>query len=60
MLELIKKQNLRKLYYTDQVAEQKGHNILRLPPYYCEFNPIEQIWHFIRLCKKKDHRTKIQ
>lgn len=28
----------------DQLAEKYGHKILRLPPYHCIFNPIENIW----------------
>ncbi|CAH2095722.1 unnamed protein product [Euphydryas editha] len=28
----------------DQMAEQKGVTVLRLPPYHCEINPIELIW----------------
>lgn len=28
----------------DDLAEQYGHKVLRLPPYHCIFNPIELIW----------------
>jgi hypothetical protein len=42
MLELIKKQNLRKLYYTDQVAEQKGHNILRIHRITANLTPLNK------------------
>lgn len=28
----------------DDLAEQYGHKVLRLPPYHCIFNPIEHIW----------------
>lgn len=31
-------------YEIDQLAMEKGHTILRLPPYHCMFNPIELIW----------------
>lgn len=33
-----------KIYVADQMAEQYGHKVLRLPPYHCIFNPIELIW----------------
>ncbi|XP_031339075.1 uncharacterized protein LOC116167722 [Photinus pyralis] len=33
-----------KTYFVDQLAEQYGHKVLRLPPYHCIFNPIELIW----------------
>ena len=26
------------------IAEKKGHAVLRLPPYHCMLNPIELIW----------------
>uniref|UniRef100_A0A6P7FB36 Nose resistant to fluoxetine protein 6-like n=1 Tax=Diabrotica virgifera virgifera TaxID=50390 RepID=A0A6P7FB36_DIAVI len=28
----------------ESIAEKHGHTILRLPPYFCVFNPIELIW----------------
>lgn len=28
----------------DTLAEQYGHRVLRLPPYHCIFNPIENVW----------------
>ena len=31
-------------YKTDELARSYGHEILRLPPYHCEFNPTELIW----------------
>ncbi|KAJ4431137.1 hypothetical protein ANN_19732 [Periplaneta americana] len=31
-------------YEIDTVAIQHGHTVLRLPPYHCDFNPIELIW----------------
>lgn len=32
------------MYVADQLAEQYGHTVLRLPPYHCVFNPIENVW----------------
>lgn len=31
-------------YQIDGVANEKGHNVLRLPPYHAHLNPIENIW----------------
>ena len=31
-------------YEIDKIAKDFGHCVIRLPPYYCEFNPIELIW----------------
>ena len=45
LLQLVKqhKQNLLR-YEIDELAVANGHKVLRLPPYYCRFNPIELIW----------------
>jgi len=33
-----------KNYELHQIALQMGHSVVRLPPYYCQYNPIELIW----------------
>jgi transposase len=33
-----------KTYELDQVANERGHQVIRLPPYHCHFNPIELVW----------------
>jgi len=33
-----------KQYELDQIAMQKGHRVIRLPPYHCQYNQIELIW----------------
>lgn len=33
-----------KKYVIDEMAKDRGISVLRLPPYHCEFNPIELIW----------------
>lgn len=39
-------QNLRrpKQYKVDTIIREHGHEVLRLPPYHCQFNPIELVW----------------
>lgn len=44
LLELVKKNKPEKLYTTELLAHKYGHMVLRLPPYHCIFNPIENIW----------------
>lgn len=31
-------------YRIDTVAEEAGHEVVRLPPYHCQYNPIELVW----------------
>lgn len=31
-------------YRIEALARVAGHDIVRLPPYHCEFNPIEMVW----------------
>jgi transposase len=33
-----------KKYELDEIALEMGHEVLRLPPYHCQYNPIELIW----------------
>lgn len=33
-----------KEYAIDSIIKEKGHNVLRLPPYHPDLNPIENIW----------------
>jgi transposase len=33
-----------KEYSVDRIIHESGHQVLRLPPYHCQFNPIELIW----------------
>jgi hypothetical protein len=33
-----------KCYVTDQILADKGHNVLRLPPYHPDLNTTELIW----------------
>ncbi|CAH2010623.1 unnamed protein product [Acanthoscelides obtectus] len=44
LLDLIKRQKFEKEYVVDNLLQQNGHEVLRLPPYYCIFNPIELVW----------------
>lgn len=31
-------------YELDDIASEMGHEVIRLPPYHCQYNPIELIW----------------
>jgi len=42
-------------YEVDQVAQQHGHQVLRLPPYNCELNPIELVWKDIKHEVRKEN-----
>ncbi|XP_060846494.1 uncharacterized protein LOC132926185 [Rhopalosiphum padi] len=33
-----------KKYELDDIAIEMGHEVIRLPPYHCKYNPIELIW----------------
>ena len=32
------------VYAIDEIAKAAGHEVVRLPPYHCELNPIEIAW----------------
>ncbi|CAH1978972.1 unnamed protein product [Acanthoscelides obtectus] len=44
LLSIVARNKPPKIYVIDELAEQHGHKVLRLPPYHCIFNPIELIW----------------
>lgn len=45
LLEIVARVKPRFISYrVDMAAEKAGFVVLRLPPYHCEFNPIELIW----------------
>ena len=44
LLELIKAAHPEERYAIDEIAKTFGHEIVRLPPYHCELNPIEMAW----------------
>ena len=44
LYEIIKLKKPDPIYKTDEFLRNKGHDVLRLPPYHCEFNPIEMVW----------------
>ncbi|XP_053990425.1 uncharacterized protein LOC128882722 [Hylaeus volcanicus] len=48
LLELVKKYKKEQNYVIDEYAKQHGHEVLRLPPYHCELNPIELAWGYIK------------
>ena len=47
LLELVRKHTSatdNNYYFIDKITLENGHRIIRLPPYHCQYNPIELIW----------------
>ena len=44
LLSLIRLSNPKPKYVVDEIAKTFGHEVVRLPPYHCELNPIELCW----------------
>ena len=42
--KLVKSNKPPKDYIVDKEIVSKGHTVLRLPPYHCDLNPIENVW----------------
>lgn len=59
LLEIVSKnQNLfKKLYAVDTIAQKAGHEVCRLPPYYCIFNPIELMWSYVKKTIRRENIT---
>jgi hypothetical protein len=43
LLALCKQHFKGPVYAVDQIIHAAGHDVIRLPPYYCIFNPIEMV-----------------
>ena len=48
LLLLTKKFYTGKKYVIDTIAREAGHRVVRLPPYHCQYNPIELIWAHVK------------
>ena len=44
LLSLIKLSNPKPKYVIDEMAKIAGHEVVHIPPYHCELNPIELCW----------------
>ena len=44
LINLIRLSNPQPKYVVDELAKASGHEVVRLPPYHCELNPIELCW----------------
>ncbi|XP_031334045.1 uncharacterized protein LOC116164058 [Photinus pyralis] len=44
LYSFIKSLGIQKQYEVDNIIRNHGHDVLRLPPYHCEFNAIELVW----------------
>lgn len=44
LLQIAKQNRKEEKYVVDEMLREHGHETLRLPPYHCQFNPIELIW----------------
>jgi transposase len=44
LLQNVQPLKTRKIYELGQIANERGHQVIRLPPYNCQYNPIELIW----------------
>ncbi|XP_061716757.1 uncharacterized protein LOC133524644 [Cydia pomonella] len=44
LLQLIKREFTEDIYKIDELLKKNGHEVLRLPPYHPDLNPIELVW----------------
>lgn len=61
LLEKVKKNKKKEqIYELDEEAYKAGHEVVRLPPYHCQYNPIELVWAQIKNeVASKNHTFKI-
>ena len=55
LLQLIVSSSPTPKYAVDEMAKAAGHEIVRLPPYYCELNPIKLAWSQVKRYIKENN-----
>lgn len=66
LLNKCKEHITEKKFVVDQMALKYGHEVLRLPPYHCQYNPIELVWGITKnyydkhACKTTDEASVLQ
>ena len=53
---IIKSNQFAPKYAVDEMAKASGHEVVRLPPYHCELNPIELAWSQVKRHIKENNR----
>ncbi|XP_072933654.1 uncharacterized protein [Epargyreus clarus] len=48
LYQIIKVNKPAKKYVVDELLRSHGHEVVRLPPYHCDLNPIEYIWNLVK------------
>lgn len=56
LYSLIKASNISPKYAVDEMAKAAGHEVVRLPPYHCELNPIELVWSQVKRYVKQNNQ----
>ncbi|KAJ1519168.1 hypothetical protein ONE63_011224 [Megalurothrips usitatus] len=53
----VRERDIQQSYVVDEIIAGAGHAVARLPPYHCEFNPIEHAWSVLKRMVHKRNRT---
>jgi len=48
LLRIVKQSKPKPIYTVDRILRERGFQVLRLPPYSCDLNPIELIWNLLK------------
>ena len=56
LLSLVRLSNITPKYVIDEMAKASGHEVVRIPLYNCELNPIELCWSQVK-GYIKEHNT---
>ncbi|XP_066976060.1 uncharacterized protein [Macrobrachium rosenbergii] len=60
LYDLAKKMcNGKKTYVIDTLASEAGHKVVRLPPYHCQYSPIELMWAQVKTYISKKSTFKV-
>ncbi|RVE50547.1 hypothetical protein evm_004774 [Chilo suppressalis] len=48
LYDIIKRNKEPPLFAVDELLKQHNHEVVKLPPYHCDLNPIEKIWSLVK------------
>lgn len=57
LLDIASASGIKEKHAVEDLAKSRGCEVLRLPPYHCQFNPLEMAWGKVQCILRSDHNS---